>query len=357
MGKGLAPLAAFAAAAMLVSVPATAQASMSIGAGVSRSVGISRSASLGGKPSNPKPLDVSGIVANVNGSPYARWNPNGNTSFDSEVTTAYDYNLCNAYPNGATVSFSNVPSDWQSSVASGVYGGKQSFSITFIGKNSDGVLMATRSYMFTCATLKSDIPEFTPPSSGSSARTWRKEGVAWMAPASGGRPVYRLFYQPRGWHHYTMDEHERDVLAASGWKVEKIAFNADLSGRPVYRVFNPVSGEHHYTMDGNERNVLVGQGWHDEGVAWYVGDSADVPVYRVHNPVSGEHLWTTDYNEYETLGNTPVEPEPAPSPAPGVQQGITPGAYCTPEGATGVSAQGVTYTCKRDNDGKVRWRR
>ena len=173
-------------------------------------------------------------------------------------------------------------------------------------RKKSGRILAALAALMLAATGVLLAPASAPDAAYAASSGWSKEGVAWMAPASGGRPVYRLFYQPRGWHHYTMDEHERDVLAASGWKVEKIAFNADLSGRPVYRVFNPASGEHHYTMDGNERNVLVGQGWHDEGVAWYVGSSADVPVYRVHNPVSGEHLWTTDYNEYETLGRTPV---------------------------------------------------
>ncbi|PST48457.1 deoxyribonuclease [Bifidobacterium callitrichos] len=51
-------------------------------------------------------------------------------------------------------------------------------------------------------------------------------------------------------------------------------------------------------------------------------------------------------------------PNPAPSPKPNVQNGITPGAFCSPEGAKGIGKKnGVTYTCKRDDVGRLRWRR
>ncbi|WP_444859493.1 GmrSD restriction endonuclease domain-containing protein [Bifidobacterium callitrichos] len=51
-------------------------------------------------------------------------------------------------------------------------------------------------------------------------------------------------------------------------------------------------------------------------------------------------------------------PNLAPSPKPNVQNGITPGAFCSPEGAKGIGKKnGVTYTCKRDNAGRLRWRR
>lgn len=51
-------------------------------------------------------------------------------------------------------------------------------------------------------------------------------------------------------------------------------------------------------------------------------------------------------------------PNPAPSPSPNVQNGITPGAFCSPEGAKGIGKKnGVTYTCKRDDVGRLRWRR
>lgn len=356
--RGIAALASLVAAGMFLSVPVAAQATGI--SDVASSASISRATSRpgnGGGPSvtNPTPLDVSGIKINVNGESYAGWS-----------STTYDYYLCNAYPNGASVSFSNVPSDWKRVTSAGNYDGHANFSIFFTGKNTDGVLMSTRTYYFDCATLDTDIPEFTTPSTPTTTgRTWSREGVAWSAPASGGLPVYRLYNPVSGQHHYTMDAHEKDVLSGSGWRYEKIAFNADTEGKPVYRLYNPRSGEHHYTMDSNERDVLVDQqGWRYEGVAWSVGDSSDVPVYRVHNPRSGEHLWTTDYNEYQTLGNTVVDPQPAPSPSPSpsptpqVQHGITPGAFCSPQGATGIGKKnGLTYTCKPDNSGILRWRR
>ncbi|TPF85362.1 hypothetical protein BW13_11245 [Bifidobacterium sp. UTCIF-37] len=56
-------------------------------------------------------------------------------------------------------------------------------------------------------------------------------------------------------------------------------------------------------------------------------------------------------------------PSPSPSPAPqpqqpAVQHGITPGAFCSPAGAKGIGKKnGVTYICKADNAGRLRWRR
>lgn len=51
-------------------------------------------------------------------------------------------------------------------------------------------------------------------------------------------------------------------------------------------------------------------------------------------------------------------PSPKPNPGPIIQNGITPGAFCSPEGAKGIGKKnGVTYTCKKDNAGRLRWRR
>jgi hypothetical protein len=37
---------------------------------------------------------------------------------------------------------------------------------------------------------------------------------------------------------------------------------------------------------------------------------------------------------------------------------VTPGAFCTPAGATGTSAKGVVYVCRSsDTDSRNRWRR
>ncbi len=57
---------------------------------------------------------------------------------------------------------------------------------------------------------------------------------------------------------------------------------------------------------------------------------------------------------------TPVPtPTPTPVPTPVTSaKTITPGAFCSPAGATGVSASGGTYTCKTSpTDTRNRWRR
>lgn len=137
---------------------------------------------------------------------------------------------------------------------------------------------------------------------------WTPEGVAWMAPASGGENVYRLYNPYSGGHHYTMNLAEIDAMVVAGWQKEPVAFAADSSGADVYRLYNPYSGEHHYTMDAAERDNLERVGWRPEGVAWHVSTAASVPVYRVYNQYTGEHLWTQDKTEYEFL--TGVAPTP-----------------------------------------------
>jgi hypothetical protein len=54
----------------------------------------------------------------------------------------------------------------------------------------------------------------------------------------------------------------------------------------------------------------------------------------------------------------PVAPAPAPAPVVPAPAGtITPGAFCSPTGAVGVSANGATYTCKPSaTDTRSRWR-
>ncbi|MCH9277026.1 DUF1524 domain-containing protein [Bifidobacterium amazonense] len=141
------------------------------------------------------------------------------------------------------------------------------------------------------------------------ASAWRQEGVAWMAPSTGGIEVYRLSDPATGLHHYTVDANERKALSTRhGWKYEGVAFRADTKGQPVYRIYNSQNKKHNYTLDTHERDVLTGKGWKYEGIAWYVSSSANLPVYRAFNQSNGEHLWTVDANEYETLGKASATP-------------------------------------------------
>ena len=139
----------------------------------------------------------------------------------------------------------------------------------------------------------------------SASASWNAEGIAWMAPASGGDAVHRLSDPRSGLHHYTMNTRELDSLVKSGWKDEGIAFHVDSEGRDVYRLYSAACGRHHYTMSTRERDALIaGHQWRYEGVAWHVGDSSNVPVYRLYGTTNGEHLWTTSVHEYQKLGST-----------------------------------------------------
>jgi cell division septation protein DedD len=60
-----------------------------------------------------------------------------------------------------------------------------------------------------------------------------------------------------------------------------------------------------------------------------------------------------------TVTPTPTPtPPPAPTPSPTATTAtVTPGAFCSPAGATGKSANGTSYTCKTsDTDTRNRWR-
>lgn len=222
------------------------------------------------------------------------------------------------------------------------------------------------------AVVLSVMMGFTGVGSANALGGWRGEGIAWSSPATGGVPVYRLYNPYSGQHLYTKDLRERENNEKLGWQYEFIAFQADVDGSPVFRLYNPNDGLHHFTQDVTELRALVALGWIDEGTAWYVGQSADVTVYRLYNTYNGEHLYTTDKNEYDYWAapdpepapnpdpapNPNPDPAPNPSPEPEIQQGITPGAFCSTEGAKGIGKKnGALYICSYDDNGRLRWRR
>jgi uncharacterized repeat protein (TIGR02543 family) len=127
-------------------------------------------------------------------------------------------------------------------------------------------------------------------------------------PALGApQPVYRVYNQNSGLHHYTTNSKERDALVKLGWKNEGVSFNAAKQNsanglKPVYREYNPHNGNHNWTLNPSEHKTLVGLGWKDEGVAWYANPAGPVTVYRLYNPHSGEHVYTTSAKEYAAVG-------------------------------------------------------
>jgi outer membrane biosynthesis protein TonB len=58
------------------------------------------------------------------------------------------------------------------------------------------------------------------------------------------------------------------------------------------------------------------------------------------------------------VAEPPPAPQPAPPPAPpAVQDGVTPGAFCSPGGARGVTVSGVPMVCTTTaTDDRNRWR-
>ncbi|MGL4333778.1 MAG: hypothetical protein ACRCSC_01805 [Lactococcus garvieae] len=108
------------------------------------------------------------------------------------------------------------------------------------------------------------------------SRDWVREGVNFREynSASANTKAVNRVYNPRsGEHIYTQDTYEVKVLTSQrGWKSEGVAFHAPkTSSKPVYRVFNAAAGlgAHFVTGDGFEKNSLVSRGWKYEGVAWY----------------------------------------------------------------------------------------
>jgi hypothetical protein len=79
--------------------------------------------------------------------------------------------------------------------------------------------------------------------------------------------------------------------------------------------------------------------------------------------------WTTPDNgppesQTPSPGSPSASPPPSgtptqsPSSTPTIQTGITPGSFCSPAGARGISAVGTSYTCKTSAmDARNRWRK
>ena len=105
------------------------------------------------------------------------------------------------------------------------------------------------------------------------ARGWKNEGTAWVAPSVSSTPVYRLYNPYSGDHLFTTDEGEYAKCQAAGWNGEGIAwYSADsASGVAVYRGFNRFVkvGTHHCTADQGEMGTMETHGWVPEGIAWY----------------------------------------------------------------------------------------
>jgi len=138
--------------------------------------------------------------------------------------------------------------------------------------------------------------------------------------------VYRFFRFDRGFHFYTADQNEQEVvreLSDAGdlpYDYERIAYDvlasdkdiltgAEIEGAtPVFRFFNRTTGAHLYTMDENERDFIRDNlsAFDFENEAYYAFESEPVdietvPLYRMLNTQTNTHLFTTDINEFNFL--------------------------------------------------------
>ncbi|EKF51501.1 CHAP domain-containing protein [Lactococcus garvieae] len=105
---------------------------------------------------------------------------------------------------------------------------------------------------------------------------WVREGINFKeydTPVSRSIAVNRVYNPRSGEHIYTKDSYEVKVLTSQkGWRSEGVAFYAPrTSTKPVYRLFNAAAGlgAHFVTADNYEKNSLVARNWKYEGVAWY----------------------------------------------------------------------------------------
>lgn len=222
------------------------------------------------------------IVAYVNGARFDRWNPNGNTSYDSTVIGSYDYDLA-AYPN-AVVSFGGLPAGWTADVST-----YESTVYVFFKGTLNGQPFASKTYTFRNASYSANTGQTPAPQPEPQA----PEGYTAIYRAYNGRE-----------HFYTANKGEYDhITTAGGWRGEGVAFFQPVQGDPVYRAYNQSIGMHHFTSSKHEYDTITARGWRPEGVAWYVNNAnaGQPPVYRAYNEHSGEHLFTMNKTEYDHI--------------------------------------------------------
>jgi hypothetical protein len=91
----------------------------------------------------------------------------------------------------------------------------------------------------------------------------------------------------------------------------------------------------------------------------YCATNANKAFYfnTIARPLSSPKLFVTSpkiYVEVGIVATSGSTPTPLATPQTLI---VTPGAFCSPAGATGKSSSGVTYTCKTSStDSRNRWR-
>ena len=233
-------------------------------------------------------VDQNGIQASLNGVPWSGW---------SESTTSYD--LRAQYPNGAKLSFTNLPAGVTVQAFNSTYNGAPTTLVRFV---QNGVV--SKDYNFLGATYDPNGGTTGQPSTPSNPNGTGKPSQpstpSEPQPEEGMQHVYRLYDGRSGRHFWTASVNERDALVRGGWRYEGVGFDMPTSGNPVYRAYNPRSGDHLWTLSAREYQVVTSNGWRAEGIGFYANDGAN-PVYRLYNGRSGDHMWTKSANERDAL--------------------------------------------------------
>lgn len=146
------------------------------------------------------------------------------------------------------------------------------------------------------------------------------EGVAFyginpVAPGQGNVPVYNLRNNDNG-SLLTTDLNEYQVLITHGWKDQGIAFYADPagsnSGYNTYRMYNETTGSHYFANSQAQVDSLIASGFTQQGQAFSststtrqeVAPAAGQQlVYRFGSMPGNRHFWTVDITERDNMIN------------------------------------------------------
>ena len=125
---------------------------------------------------------------------------------------------------------------------------------------------------------------------------------------------YRSYNPSANFHFFTTNRFQFEAALNAGYRDEttgasgfSIPFTQVPNSYPLYRIYNLQRGFHYYTLNSVEKDLLVnsspqpgqpghGQiGWRDEGVEGYMfatPQSGTTEIFRLYNTQSGVHLFT-----------------------------------------------------------------
>lgn len=127
-------------------------------------------------------------------------------------------------------------------------------------------------------------------------------------------PFYRAYNPTANFHFFTTNRFQYEAALNAGYRDESTAqsgfaipFTQVAGSFPLYRIYNLQRGFHYYTLNSIEKDILVnsspqpgqpgfGQiGWRDEGVEGYMfatQQPGTTEIFRLYNNQSGVHLFT-----------------------------------------------------------------